>query len=343
MNTPRQIPAVVGYFDRIVDESAYGWAYQPTAPGKRLVVEVVCDGNVVGRGEAALLRDDLVEAGIGDGYHHFELPVSCELYDGQPHPLTVRDAASGITLSGGPHTFTAAPQARIAEMISRDQGVFLLRDLLLQAAFTQHRPRAARIFQAFLYASLLQETGEAEQARVAYEAIAQGLGPNALCHCKIAETWLLQNDHAKTLQAYQQAASEDPRLHWAHLGIGNAHRLLGDPIAAEEALQTALALQPDSQDVQARLAQVQAEAIPARTRSLVDSGKRDEAIQVLKELVLANPEHPVAVPALVKLLSRLPEDSTLPGMRELREHQGAYLLLQLVLDEADKRKEAKGK
>lgn len=339
----RATPAVVGHFDRIVDECAYGWAYQPGAAGKRLVVEIVCDSNVVGRGEAALLRDDLIEAGIGDGYHHFDLPLSCELYDGKPHTLTARDAQTGIPLAGGPHTFTAPAQPQVAEMISRDQGVLLLRDLLLQAEFAKHRPRAANIFKAFLYASLLQETRDTEQARNAYQAIAENLGPNALFHCKIAETWLLQNEPAKALQAYRQAASEDLRLHWAHLGIGNAHRLLGDPIAAEEAVQTALALQPDDRDVQARLAQIQAEAIPARTQSLVDSGKREEAIQVLKDMVLANPEHPVAVPALVKLLSRLPEDSNLPGMRELREYQGAYLLLQMVLDEADKRKEAKGK
>lgn len=340
-NQARPFATVVGHFDLIVDECAYGWAFQPDAAGKRLTVEIICENNVVGRGEASLLRDDLVQAGIGDGYHHFDLPLSCELYDGKPHMLTAREALTGTPLAGGPHIFTAAPQPKIAEMISRDQGVSLLRDILLQAEFARHRPRAANILKAFLFASLLQEIGDTEQARSAYQAMAEHLGSNALLHCKIAETWLLQNEPAKALQAYQKAASEDLRLYWTHLGIGNAHRLLGDPIAAEDAVQTALALQPDNPDIQARLAQIQAEAIPTRTQSLVDSGKREEAIQVLKKMVLANPEHPVAVPALVKLLSRLPEDSNLPGIRELREYQGAYLLLQMVLDEVEKRREAR--
>ncbi len=66
-----------------------GWAYAPDEPQRRLTVEILARGRLVAATVADLPREDLAQAGIGDGRHGFLVDLSRVLRRG-PHPITVR-------------------------------------------------------------------------------------------------------------------------------------------------------------------------------------------------------------------------------------------------------------
>ena len=57
---------VIGHFDYLQDGKAYGWAFAPEYPEKRLDIEILADGEVIAQGSAASFREDLPAAGILD-------------------------------------------------------------------------------------------------------------------------------------------------------------------------------------------------------------------------------------------------------------------------------------
>ncbi len=84
--------AVIGHVDELRDGVLYGWAFEPDAPDRRLCVDVLIGGRFVGQTRAYLFRQDLQDAGYGDGAYGFELLVG----DGLPADLVgVRAFALG--------------------------------------------------------------------------------------------------------------------------------------------------------------------------------------------------------------------------------------------------------
>ncbi len=83
--------AAVGMLEGVSDEGwVKGWAWYPNIPGRRAEIEVLVDGEVVGDTVAAVPRQDLVSAGIGDGNHGFAL--------GLPYEVLARPRASLVSL-----------------------------------------------------------------------------------------------------------------------------------------------------------------------------------------------------------------------------------------------------
>lgn len=330
--------SVIGHFDYVQDGYAYGWAYDSTHPEQRLAVEIVCDGEVVSYGFADQWREDLQPAGIGDGKHMFRLPLSYELFDGQVHTLTAREAKTGASLGDTSHAFGPEIKTHDFDLVSRAQGLQLLQALLTAQQLDVESSKSQNIIRAYKLTAALQETGRLQEALGAWDAIAKALGDNALCHCKRGEVHLLRGEPELALEAYQEAISADDQLHWAYLGVANGRQLLGQFSDAEEALQRAVALQPEEPALQARLEQIQALALPARIDALVADGQREEAIRVLKTLLLAHPEHEIAQAKLGEMLMEqdaADDDLSLPGMQQLQEYQKAQRLLDLILDDAE--------
>src|SRR5690606_30359556 len=117
---------VIGHFDGMENGLAVGWAFDPTKPGHRLQVEVMCGDEVVAFGMADQSRDDLAPAGIGDGKHLFRLPLSYEIHDGKAYELTAREASTGLALNGDPVLFAATGKKSELALIDRKQGLALL-------------------------------------------------------------------------------------------------------------------------------------------------------------------------------------------------------------------------
>jgi tetratricopeptide (TPR) repeat protein len=204
-----------------------------------------------------------------------------------------------------------------------------------------HNPHAEQaLLQAFRKACLQQETWLLEDARTGYQRLAGILGENALCYTKIAETWLLDNKLEPALEAYSEAIEIRPDYLWAHLGMGNVLQLQGKPLDAEAAYHKALDFEPTSVAVKRRLAAVRSDALAARATQLQNSGDNVGAIDLLKTVILEQPDNEIACASLDVLLRmsspvKHGNKTRLPSYME--NVTKACRLLNVVLDEAEKR------
>jgi hypothetical protein len=109
----------VGMLDVVSDDGwVKGWAWYPDMPDRRVDIEVLVDGEVIGETVAALHRPDLVSAGIGDGNHSF---VSALPHDVLARPkaslVSVRDKATSRVLAE-PRLFQRREIANAIEKLS---------------------------------------------------------------------------------------------------------------------------------------------------------------------------------------------------------------------------------
>jgi hypothetical protein len=66
----------IGYIDSIRGRMIRGWAFNGAAPGERVALRILADGEPIGEARAELFRSDLKHSGIGDGAHGFEFALS---------------------------------------------------------------------------------------------------------------------------------------------------------------------------------------------------------------------------------------------------------------------------
>jgi hypothetical protein len=66
---------ITGRVDELRNNKVFGWAYNTDAADEHLVIRIMYGTQVLSSGVANILRPDLVEAGIGDGQHAFEIIV----------------------------------------------------------------------------------------------------------------------------------------------------------------------------------------------------------------------------------------------------------------------------
>lgn len=105
MSTPGIPEDVRGSLDGIVDGTVGGWAYDAGSPDTRVEVEVLVDGEVVGRAVADRYRPDLVTAGIANASSGFALPIALDDWsDGLPHVLQARAAGTDLELDSSPQS-----------------------------------------------------------------------------------------------------------------------------------------------------------------------------------------------------------------------------------------------
>lgn len=84
-----------GHLDGIFDNMVAGWAWNPRAPQQRLKVSLVEGNRILATQMANEYRNDLEAAGIGDGKHHFRIPIPDNLTKEKSHTISVVAAAEG--------------------------------------------------------------------------------------------------------------------------------------------------------------------------------------------------------------------------------------------------------
>jgi len=99
---------IVGHFDGYRSGKFVGWAWRPQDPNHLVTVEVVADGFVIGEGLASIYRADLRAAGIGNGFHAYEIPADLNVDRGEPVKVVVR-AKDGPVLKDGETEIGGAP------------------------------------------------------------------------------------------------------------------------------------------------------------------------------------------------------------------------------------------
>ena len=79
MNEAPLGPLFSGYVELITRERVVGWIWNQLRPNERLTIVIKLGSEVIGETLANTWRPDLEAAGIGDGYHAFELRFAPDL------------------------------------------------------------------------------------------------------------------------------------------------------------------------------------------------------------------------------------------------------------------------
>ncbi len=126
-------PALSGNLDRVTrDGWVSGWCWDPHSPGRKVSLDVLVDGAVVGATEASTWRADLQQAGIGDGRHGFAfaLPYDVLAQKGTLR-ITVQESGGGGRTLGDPVTLRIGRLAESEQRVAAlEQQVRLLRGKL---------------------------------------------------------------------------------------------------------------------------------------------------------------------------------------------------------------------
>ena len=341
MNTASNAtPSVIGHFDAIHEEIAYGWAYAPQQPGQRLTIELIDEnGELVGYGMADHHREDLESQGIGDGHHQFKLALAYSLYDGEAHTLSAIEPSSGQILPGQ-HTFGPATRTFDIDLMPRAEGQQWLINHLRQGQ-PLTRQKAEALLNAYRISSALHETNHHQDAHSTWHAIGQATALEALAHCKQGELHLLQGQPNDALASYQQAQESAPEAPWPHIGLANALQQLGRFQEAEHAIARALALAPEHTPAhmlaQARQRTLERIGLPERMTALVNQGEQHAAQTLLINRLLAQPDDEQASELLGQLLHPAPEEDEepLPGADTRLAFQRQERVLNALLNHVD--------
>ena len=97
-------PDYEGYVDGADCNSIWGWAWDRNAPNTRIDVDIYDNGSFFVRVPANLFRQDLLNAGKGDGYHAFSYTVPSSLRNGQTHSIQVKFGGTGFELTWSPRS-----------------------------------------------------------------------------------------------------------------------------------------------------------------------------------------------------------------------------------------------
>lgn len=100
---------MLGKIERFVDGQLVGWLWDERAAAERVTFDLLVNGSVVGRYQAAALRGDLQKKGIGDGRHAFAVPVQ---------PSVLKAGANLFVAVAQPSRQTVAAQIELSP--SRD-------------------------------------------------------------------------------------------------------------------------------------------------------------------------------------------------------------------------------
>ncbi|MFZ5933414.1 hypothetical protein ACOKS3_00960 [Pseudomonas sp. HS6-2] len=325
--------SVAGHLDYIEDGYAYGWALNPSTPLDRVYVDILCDGEVVGHGLADQFRQDLLDAGIGDGNHMFAVKLSYELYDAQPHTLTARNASNHLILSGPTKTFGPSSNPLPYPLIRRAEGLELLSVNFKRISGRLSNEQMVNITKAYQIGCRLQETSQYSEARYVWESIIKLTGPDAFLICKTAETHLLEDQFSLALSTYKKAAETDLLFGWAHLGIATCHRLLGNTCEAEDATDFAAGLSDQCESLKSHIKTAISLLLPIKVDRLNQADKLDESIQLLTRHLLDDPGNTYAVEKLGSIFAqRLPHAGSERTQQILVSHQIAVSLLESTLN-----------
>jgi hypothetical protein len=111
-NSPKTItcggstPFYQGYHDVADCQTIAGWAWDRNQPNTAISVDVYDGTTLIATVAANQFRQDLLNAGIGNGIHGFSFTVPASLKNGVSHSIRVRFAGTTTDLTNSPKTIT---------------------------------------------------------------------------------------------------------------------------------------------------------------------------------------------------------------------------------------------
>lgn len=106
-----RFPTYQGTFDRIDCQSLAGWAWDASEPNTPISVDIYDGWQKIATVRANQFRQDLVNAGIGNGQHGFSFNLPASLRNGQNHWVLINYSGldQGVNLNPRSITCTAPP------------------------------------------------------------------------------------------------------------------------------------------------------------------------------------------------------------------------------------------
>jgi hypothetical protein len=95
---PLRTRGIDGLVEAVVGDQIIGWAWSSDAPDERVEVEILLDGKLLGTTVAKSPREDLHEAGIGDGAHGFSYRLPDTAGMGAEQIIEARAGAARLPL-----------------------------------------------------------------------------------------------------------------------------------------------------------------------------------------------------------------------------------------------------
>lgn len=94
-------PSFGGHADQLSCAGIRGWAWDGNHENLPLSIDLFVDGDLYSTFSADIFRQDLLNAGIGDGFHGFSIPFPNALKDNQFHDYELRIVGRDYVLSDG--------------------------------------------------------------------------------------------------------------------------------------------------------------------------------------------------------------------------------------------------
>jgi hypothetical protein len=95
-----------GYLDGADCNQIWGWAWDRNNPNTPVNVDIYDGSTYLATVSANIFRQDLLNAGKGNGYHAFSYSIPASLKDGRTHSLSVRFSGSSNNLGSSPRPIT---------------------------------------------------------------------------------------------------------------------------------------------------------------------------------------------------------------------------------------------
>jgi hypothetical protein len=118
-NTPKPIapgsplPRYQGSHDRTDGDRISGWAWDSTRPDEPIDVGIYDGERLLATITANTFRQDLLDAGIGDGKHGFVYTPPASLGDGRTHMIRVKISGTSIDVKNTPKEMTCRSAAPV--------------------------------------------------------------------------------------------------------------------------------------------------------------------------------------------------------------------------------------
>ncbi len=120
---PPRPSEIQGVVDNIAAGRVFGWAWNPSQPEERVTIELRLGQQTVAQTLASQERADLKGAGVGDGCHAFDLPLTPELVERRAEIFIVARAADGLEVPlpilGGRRPLAVVPTAPGGQSLAR--------------------------------------------------------------------------------------------------------------------------------------------------------------------------------------------------------------------------------
>jgi len=98
----REVAAVEGVVDACTAEYIDGWAWDRARPDDAVVLDIYDDNERIAQVTASVLREDLRDAGFGNGKHGFVFVVDPPLKNDRAHTVSVKVSGHEVHLANSP-------------------------------------------------------------------------------------------------------------------------------------------------------------------------------------------------------------------------------------------------